>query len=100
MTERRPPTLTVDEPQADGRRDKLYGYDAVAAQALNPHGASAFTETGTAEVWAGAARGSKNEKFHMELASLEPWRAGVGTIQPLKLLESLEQPPPGVHVLK
>ena len=61
-----------------GRREKLYWYDSVASQMLNPYGESAFTEQSTEVVWRAAAQGSKRVAFHTELAAADPWRQGVG----------------------
>ena len=60
------------------RRVKLYWYDAVAAQVLNPYGETNFTEQSTETVWRAASKGSKKVAFHTELASDEEWRQGVG----------------------
>ena len=50
---------------ANARRVKLYSYDAMAAQALNPHGASAFTDQTTDKVWEAAARGNRKAAFSL-----------------------------------
>ena len=60
------------------RREKLYWYDSVACQMLNPYGDSAFTDQSTEAVWRAAAQGNKRVAFHTELAAADEWRQGVG----------------------
>ena len=72
------PTMTAGSVAPQGRREKLYWYDSVASQMLNPYGESAFTEQTNEAVWRAAAQGSKRVAFHTELAAADPWRQGVG----------------------
>lgn len=61
-----------------GRRKKLYFYDSVASQMLNPCGESNFTRESTEAVWRAAAQGTKKVAFHTELADEDTYRQGVG----------------------
>lgn len=70
------PSSVAGEPS--GRRTKLYFYDSVASQMLNPWGESNFTQESTEAVWRAAAQGTKKVAFHTELADEEKYRQGVG----------------------
>ena len=61
-----------------GRREKLYWYDSVASQVLNPYGATNFSDQTTETVWRAASKGSKRVAFHTDLTATDPWRQGVG----------------------
>ena len=76
------------------RRDKLFVYDAAAAQALNPYGCSQFTDSLPEEVWNMVSKGNNRAKFHSELASDDAWRIGVGISRTAETL--LE----GIHLLR
>lgn len=76
-------TTTRNPPASAERRQKLYNYDAAAAQALNPYGASTFTTTTTEDIWKMVSKGSRKAAFHSELAAEDKsaedkFRIGVG----------------------
>ena len=78
-------------PATAERRQKLYGYDSAAAQALNPYGPSNFTTESTADVWKMVSKGSRKAAFHSELAAEDGWRIGVGLSRTAEtLLEALK----------
>lgn len=65
-------------PASAERRQKLFNYDAAAAQALNPYGPSEFSKIGTEEVWKMVSKGSRKAAFHSEFAAEDKFRVGVG----------------------
>ena len=59
------------EEPAEGRRVMLKPYDTVAAQFLNPYGASILDASSLPEIWRAVSEGSKAAMFHTELAALD-----------------------------
>ena len=53
---------TRSGPASAERRQKLFNYDAAAAQALNPYGPSEFSKIGTEEVWKMVSKGSISQR--------------------------------------
>ena len=63
------------------RRTKLFPYDSVAAQLLEPHGTSSVDKMSLAELWASTAKGNKRAMYHSHLAAdqeEDAWHVGAG----------------------
>eukprot|EP00439_Symbiodinium_sp_Y106_P043254 s1293_g5.t1 len=63
------------------RRVKLYSYDSVAAQMLEPFGECALDGMTLEQIWKGTAKGNKRFAYHSHLAApqdSDPWHAGAG----------------------
>ena len=66
------------------RRTKLFPYDSVAAQLLEPHGTSSVDKMSLAELWASTAKGNKRAMYHSHLAAdqeEDAWHVGAGRNQ-------------------
>ena len=73
--------LPAEAPQQEERRTKLYGYDAVAAQMLEPHGESPLDKMSLEQLWKGTAKGNGKTAYHSHLAApqeTDPWHVGAG----------------------
>ena len=51
------------------RRTKLYPWDSVASQLLNPYGKSVLDDVSCKALWKSVQRGSQKAAFHSELAA-------------------------------
>ena len=63
------------------RRTKLFGYDSVALQMLEPYGEGALDGMSLREIWKGTAKGNKKCAYHSHLAAdqaSDPWHVGAG----------------------
>ena len=66
---------------ADGRRTKLFGYDSVAAQLLEPYGASAIGDMSLKDLWEATAKGNRKAAYHSHLCAdvaKDGWHVGAG----------------------
>ncbi|CAE7206666.1 unnamed protein product [Symbiodinium sp. CCMP2592] len=66
---------------AKERRVKLYGYDSVASQMLEPYGESALDNMSLEQLWKATTKGSKRTAYHSHLAApqdTDPWHVGAG----------------------
>ncbi|CAE7271097.1 unnamed protein product [Symbiodinium sp. CCMP2592] len=66
------------------RRTKLYSYDAVAAQMLEPYGESSLDSLNLEQIWKGTAKGNKSTTYHSHLAANpdgDAWHVGAGLSQ-------------------
>ena len=79
------PSATAATDAAPGRkeerRNKLYPWDYVAAQLLEPYGESCIDSLGLDKLWEAAARGNKKCEYHTHLAAdleKDAWHAGAG----------------------
>ena len=79
---------------AGARRAKLYPWDSVAAQVLEPHGSSSFDSMSLQQVWQAASRGNKKAAYHSHLCasqSEDGWHVGAGlSITAATLLSAAE----------
>ena len=69
------------ETQQEERRTKLYGYDSVALQMLEPYGEGAIDNMSLSEIWKGTAKGNRKCAYHSHLAASQaddPWHVGAG----------------------
>ena len=60
---------------------KLFPWDAVAAQMLEPFGESSCDGMSLESLWAAAAKGNKTAQYHSHLCasqSQDPWHVGAG----------------------
>ncbi len=63
------------------RRTKLFPWDSVASQLLEPYGESALDAMSLQEVWAAASKGNKKAQYHSHLCAdqaADPWHVGAG----------------------
>jgi len=63
------------------RRTKLYPYDSVAAQLLEPFGESALDSMSLQQLWKAASDGNKKASYHSLLCAdkvADKWRVGAG----------------------
>ena len=73
--------MPAEAPQQEERRTKLYGYDAVAAQMLEPYGESPLDQMSLEQLWKGTAKGNRKTAYHSHLAApqeTDPWHVGAG----------------------
>ena len=73
-------TETPDVPKVE-RRVKLFSYDAVAAQLLQPFGESNFDTLSLQQLWKATSDGNKQAAYHSHLCTdkvTDPWRVGAG----------------------
>jgi len=66
------------------RRIKLFPYDSVAAQLLEPHGASPVDQMTLADLWASTSKGNKRAMYHSHLCAdhtHDKWHVGAGISQ-------------------
>ncbi|CAE7263053.1 unnamed protein product [Symbiodinium sp. CCMP2592] len=67
-------------PKAE-RRVKLYSWDSVAAQLLEPFGECALDNLSLAELWKAASEGNRKTAYHSHLCAdkeTDKWRVGAG----------------------
>ena len=65
----------------DGRRTKLFGYDSVAAQLLEPYGTSALGGMTLPDLWKATQQGNRKAAYHSHLCadgSNDAWHFGAG----------------------
>ena len=70
-----------EEEKKQERRTKLFGYDSVAVQMLEPYGEGALDGMTLREIWKGTVKGNKKCAYHSHLAAdqaADPWRVGAG----------------------
>ncbi|CAE7485922.1 unnamed protein product [Symbiodinium sp. CCMP2592] len=68
-------------PKEEERRTKLYGYDSVASQMLEPYGEGALDTLSLEQIWQGTVKGNKRTAYHSHLAadqSSDGWHVGAG----------------------
>ncbi|CAE7364503.1 unnamed protein product [Symbiodinium sp. CCMP2592] len=69
------------EQPASHRRTKLYPWDSVAAQLLEPYGCSTLDSMNLKQVYEATARGNKSAAYHSHLCAdqtQDAWRVGAG----------------------
>ena len=74
-------TTATPAPKAAARRVKLYGWDSVAAQLLEPFGESALDKLSLQELWKAASEGNKKTAYHSHLCAdkeTDKWHVGAG----------------------
>jgi hypothetical protein len=77
---------------AAARRTKLYPWDSVASQLLEPYGSSVITKLKPEQVWKAAASGNKKCMYHSHFAAEDEWGVGAGiSITAETLLEGIKQ---------
>ena len=67
--------------QKQERRVKLYSYDSVASQMLEPFGECALDGMTLEQIWKGTTKGNKRSAYHSHLAApqdSDPWHVGAG----------------------
>ncbi|CAE7374074.1 unnamed protein product [Symbiodinium sp. CCMP2592] len=63
------------------RRVKLFPWDSVATQMLEPYGESSFDSMSLDALWAATAKGNKSAEYHSHLCApqdQDPWHVGAG----------------------
>ena len=79
---------------ADGRRTKLFGYDSVAAQLLEPYGKSALGDMELPELWDATKKGNRKAAYHSHLCAnltTDAWHVGAGiSVTAAALLHAVE----------
>ncbi|CAE7648585.1 unnamed protein product [Symbiodinium sp. CCMP2592] len=71
----------VEQDKKKERRVKLFSYDSVAAQMLEPYGENGLDSLTLQQVWAGTSKGNKSCVYHSHLAadqSSDAWHVGAG----------------------
>ena len=72
---------TQPKPEEKKRRVKLFPWDSVATQLLEPFGESSFDTMSLDKLWTAAARGNRSAAYHSHLCApqdTDGWRVGAG----------------------
>eukprot|EP00971_Amphidinium_carterae_P013658 269096-Amphidinium_carterae.1 len=78
------PTVAAAVDKSVERRARLYPYDSVASQMLEPYSSSFSDTMSLQEVWKGSSSGSKKTKYHSHLCAdqgTDAWHIGAGISQ-------------------
>lgn len=76
--------LQAESAKAEARRVKLFPWDSVAAQLLEPYGESAFDNLTLDKLWTAASRGNRKAAYHSHLCASQvddAWHVGAGISQ-------------------
>ena len=73
--------VAADSKSAEKRRVKLFPWDSVATQLLEPYGESSFDTLSLEKLYAATAKGNKGAAYHSHLCApmdTDPWHVGAG----------------------
>ena len=73
--------VAADSKSAEKRRVKLFPWDSVATQLLEPYGESSFETLSLEKLYAATAKGNKGAAYHSHLCApmdTDPWHVGAG----------------------